>query len=86
MKENSVFWTVLGSVLFHSCLYQISKHYLVKWVCRQFLSGTVKLESDLKSETGGIETLSSSRSDLITPKKEKKKVVTDGDVATVAVE
>ncbi len=81
MQEVTGFWFVVGSVLFHSILYQASKHYLVEWICKRFFSKEVVLERDLKNETS-----SSTATSKLRAHSGDKKVVTDGDIATVAVE
>lgn len=43
-------WLIPFSICLNISLYQVQKHYLVKWFCRTFLSKSVQLESDLKAK------------------------------------
>ena len=64
------------------------KRYLVKWFCRSFLSKSVVLESTLKNKrpSNGVAVING-----LTKPREKdyyggRKLVTNGEVATVSVE
>lgn len=94
-------WLIPFSICLNISLYQVQKHYLVKWFCRTFLSKSVQLESDLKAKqsstngfcrANGIATLSNgvpATDGEVHHEKGTyygKKLVTDGEVNGVAME
>jgi len=88
-------WLIPFSVVLNSGLYFLQKHYLLKWICRRFLSKTVVLECDLKDKktlsngttktTNGV--VHANGVDSSGAKKHvEKKLVTDGDIASASME
>lgn len=81
-------WLIPVSILFNCGLYLLLKHYLVKWFCRYFLSTSVLLECTLnkKLQANGAAV----RNGLTKPSEKDycggRKLVTDGEVATVSME
>ena len=47
-------WLIPVSIFLNSSLYWVQKHYLIKWFCRRFLSNSVQLECDLKTNQDTI--------------------------------
>lgn len=43
-------WLIPVSIFLNISLYQVQKHYLIKWFCRTFLTSSVQLECDLKAQ------------------------------------
>lgn len=94
-------WLIPVSIFLNSSLYWIQKHYLIKWFCRTFLSGSVQLECDLKTTEAEVTNGSVPNGQMTNgelPKKLKKydsnqritykgkKLVTDGEICGVAME
>ena len=84
-------WLIPFSVLFNSSLYFLQKHYLIKWFCRRFLTETVVLECDLNDKktlsNGTTKTTNGVvQANGVTNQHSKKKIVTDGEIASVAME
>jgi hypothetical protein len=91
-------WLIPFSILLNVSLYQVQKHYLVKWFCRTFLSSSVQLECDLKlkqssangtshnTSNGVANGGSATSNNKISDPYHGKKLVTDGEVNGVAME
>lgn len=98
VMEIGNLWLIPVSIFLNSSLYWVQKHYLIKWFCRKFLSGSVQLECDLPPKKEGIAngTVADSTSNGQLPAEKYdsdksttyngKKVVTDGEINGVAME
>ena len=48
--EVGYLWLIPISIFLNVSLYQVQKHYLIKWFCRTFLTSSLQLECDLKAK------------------------------------